>query len=159
MMEADQLITEIARTTGLRLDKADPILAAAVINEALLDRALVKLDRQVKIQADRVTAASTQAVLDAKKEAELLLTGNFKYIIDICIAAIEKTGNASASIDLTEIIIYAGIQANQVNHQTLPVISNIGRVQVQAGKAAPIAGGYPKVFLRFQRKRNTQYQC
>ena len=73
-MEADQLIADIARTTGLRLDKADPILAAAVINEVLLDRALVKLDRQVKIQADRVTAASTQAVLDAKKEAELLLT-------------------------------------------------------------------------------------
>jgi hypothetical protein len=73
-MEADQLIAEIARTTGLRLDKADPILAAAVINEVLLDRALVKLDRQVKIQADRVTAASTQAVADAKREAELLLT-------------------------------------------------------------------------------------
>jgi hypothetical protein len=71
-MEADQLIAEIARTTGLRLDKADPILAAAVINEMLLDRALVKLDRQVKIQADRVTAASTQAVLDAKRGAELL---------------------------------------------------------------------------------------
>ena len=80
MMEADQLITEIARTTGLRLDKADPILAAAVINEALLDRALVKLDRQVKIQADRVTAASTQAVLDAKKEAELLLTDAGEWI-------------------------------------------------------------------------------
>ena len=73
-MEADQVIAEIARTTGLRLDKADPILAAAVINEVLLDRALVKLDRQVKIQADRVTIASTQAVSDAKKEAELLLT-------------------------------------------------------------------------------------
>ena len=73
-MEADQLIAEIARTTGLRLDKSDPILAAAVINDVLLDRALVKLDRQVKIQADRVTAASTQAVLDAKKEAAILLT-------------------------------------------------------------------------------------
>jgi hypothetical protein len=110
-MEADQLIADIARTTGLRLDKADPILvpaiieprvtgnraetaegqlmgwrcpcialhrfwilAAAVINEVLLDQALVKLDRQVKVQADRVTAASTQAVLDAKKEAGALLT-------------------------------------------------------------------------------------
>ena len=72
-MEADQLIADIARTTGLRLDKADPILAAAVINEVLLDQALVKLDRQVKVQADRVTAASTQAVLDAKKEAGALL--------------------------------------------------------------------------------------
>jgi hypothetical protein len=79
-MEPDQLIADIARTTGLQLDKADPILAAAVINEVLLDRALVKLDRQVKVQADRVTAASTQAVLDAKKEAELLLTDAGEWI-------------------------------------------------------------------------------
>ena len=79
-MEADQLIAEIARTTGLRLDKADPILAAAAINEILLDRALVKLDRQVKVQADRVTAASTQAVLDAKREAEALLTEAGEWI-------------------------------------------------------------------------------
>ncbi len=34
----------------------------------------MKLDRQVTIQADRVTAASTQAVADAKREAEALLT-------------------------------------------------------------------------------------
>jgi hypothetical protein len=79
-MELDQLIADIAQTTGLRLDKADPILAAAVINEALLDRALVKLDRQVRVQADRVAAASTQAVLDAKKEAELLLTESGTWI-------------------------------------------------------------------------------
>jgi hypothetical protein len=79
-MEADQVIAEIARTTGLRLDKADPILAAAVINEVVLDQALVRLDRQVRIQADRVTAASTQAVSDAKKEAELLLTDAAEWI-------------------------------------------------------------------------------
>jgi hypothetical protein len=79
-MEADQIIAEIARTTGLRLDKADPILAAAVVNEILLDQALVKLDRQVKVQADRVTAASTQAVLDAKKEAALLITDAGEWI-------------------------------------------------------------------------------
>ena len=73
-MDADQLVAEIARQTGIRLSTADPILAAAVINELLLDKALAKLDRQVQVQADRVTAASTQAVADAKKEAEALLT-------------------------------------------------------------------------------------
>jgi hypothetical protein len=73
-METDQLIADIARQTGLRLDRTDPILAVAIINEVLLDSALVKLDRQVKVQADRVTAASTQAVVDAKREAEALLT-------------------------------------------------------------------------------------
>lgn len=73
-MEADLLIAEVARVTGLRLDRTDPVLAVAVINEVLLDQALVKLDRQVKAEADRVTAASTQAVVDAKKEAETLVT-------------------------------------------------------------------------------------
>lgn len=74
MIERDQLIAEVARATGVRLDGSDPILAAAIIHETLLNEALVKLDRQVTIQADRVTAACTQAVVDAKKEAELLLT-------------------------------------------------------------------------------------
>jgi hypothetical protein len=39
-----------------------------------LDQALAKLDRQVKQQADRVTAASTQAVVDAKAAAEMIVT-------------------------------------------------------------------------------------
>jgi len=98
-MEADQLIADIARTTGLRLDKADPILAAAVINEVLLDRALVKLDRQVKAQADRVTVASTQAVLDAKKEAELLLTEAGEWIE----GRIKAAGEAAAALVLAEL--------------------------------------------------------
>lgn len=98
-MEADQLIADIARTTGLRLDKADPILAAAVINEVLLDRALVKLDRQVKVQADRVTAASTQAVVDAKKEAEALLTEAGEWIE----ARIKAAGETAAGMVLAEL--------------------------------------------------------
>ena len=91
-MEVDQLIAAISRTTGLRLDKSDPILAAAAINDALLDQALVKLDRQVKVQADRVTAASTQAVLDAKKEAEALFTEGGEWFV----ARIKAAGEAAA---------------------------------------------------------------
>ena len=73
-MDREQLIAEIARETGIRLDPTDPILAAAAINEILLDKALAKFDRQVKAQADRMIAASAQTLVDAKKEAELLLT-------------------------------------------------------------------------------------
>ena len=98
-MEADQLIADIARTTGLRLDKADPILAAAVINEVLLDRALVKLDRQVKVQADRVTAAATQAGEDAKREAEALLTEAGEWIQ----ARIKAAGETAAGMVLAEL--------------------------------------------------------
>ena len=98
-MERDQLIAEVARTTGVRLNKADPILAAAVINEVLLDRALVKLDRQVTVQADRITAASTQAVLDAKNEAELLLTDAGAWID----ARMRAAGEAAAALVLAEL--------------------------------------------------------
>lgn len=98
-MEANQLIGEVARTTGVRLDKSDPILAAAVVHEALLNEVLVKLDLQVKIQADRVTAASTQAVVDAKKEAELLLTDTGGWIDERMKAA----GEAAAALMLAEL--------------------------------------------------------
>jgi len=32
MMERDRLIAEIAKETGIRLDRADPLLAAAITN-------------------------------------------------------------------------------------------------------------------------------
>ena len=98
-MEANQLIAEIARTTGVRLDRSDPILAAAVVHEVLLNEALVKLDRQVTIQADRVTAASTQAVVDAKREAALLLTDAGKWIDE----RMKDAGEAATSMLLAEL--------------------------------------------------------
>ena len=98
-MDAKDLITAIARETGVRLSAADPILAVAVINELMLDQALVKLDRQVKVQADRVTAASTQAVVDAKKEAEALLTEAGEWIE----ARITVAGETAAKMVLAEL--------------------------------------------------------
>ena len=98
-MDAKDLIAAIARETGVRLNAADPILAVAVINELMLDQALVKLDRQVKVQADRVTAASTQAVVDAKKEAEALLTEAGEWIE----ARITAAGEAAAKMVLAEL--------------------------------------------------------
>ena len=78
-MDRDQIIAAVARETGVKLSSADPILAAVAINEVLLDQALAKLDRQVKQQADRVTAASTQAVVDAKAAAEMIVTEAGKW--------------------------------------------------------------------------------
>ena len=98
-MERDQLIAEVARATGVRLDRSDPILAAAVVQETLLNEVLVKLDRQVTVQADRVTAASTQAVADAKKEAEALLTETGEWL-DVRIKA---AGEAAAALLLVEV--------------------------------------------------------
>lgn len=98
-MDAKELIAEIARETGARLSATDPILAVALINERMLDQALAKLDRQVKVQADRVTAASTQAVVDAKKEAEALLTEAGEWIE----ARITTAGETAARTVLAEL--------------------------------------------------------
>jgi hypothetical protein len=98
-MDREQLIAEIARETGVRLSPTDPLLAAAVLNELLLDKTLAKLDRQVKAQADRVTAASTQAVVDAKKEAEALLTEAGEWVE----TRIKAAGEAAAAMVLTDL--------------------------------------------------------
>jgi hypothetical protein len=98
-MDREQLIAEIARETGVRLGPTDPLLAAAVLNEILLDKALIKLDRQVKAQADRVTAASTQAVVDAKKEAEALLTEAGEWVEK----RIKTAGEAAAAMVLSDL--------------------------------------------------------
>ena len=98
-MDAKDLIAAIARETGVRLNAADPILAVAVINELMFDQALAKLDRQVKVQADRVTAVSTQAVVDARKEAEALLTEAGEWIE----ARITAAGETAAKMVLAEL--------------------------------------------------------
>jgi hypothetical protein len=98
-MNAEQLVAEIARETGIKLSTADPVLATVAINEILLDKALAKLDRQVKAQADRVTAASTQAVVDAKKEAEVLLTAGGEWAE----ARIKAAGEAAAAVVLADL--------------------------------------------------------
>jgi hypothetical protein len=52
-MDRDRLIAEIAKETGIRLDRADPLLAAATTNRILLDEALAELQRAVRISGIR----------------------------------------------------------------------------------------------------------
>ena len=98
-MDVERLIADVARATGVRLDKTDPLVAVAVLNEHLLDAALVRLDRQVRAQADRVTATSTQTLADAKKEAELLLTEGGVWAE----ARIKAAGEAAAALVLANL--------------------------------------------------------
>ena len=52
-MERDRLIAEITRETGIQLDRADPLLAAATINRVLLDEALAELKGAVRTSGIR----------------------------------------------------------------------------------------------------------
>ncbi len=62
------------RKAGLYVAEGDPVLELAAICEVSLTDTVKIIERVTKQQADRVTAASTQAVVDATKAAELLLT-------------------------------------------------------------------------------------
>ena len=73
-MERDRLIAEIAKETGIRLDSADPLLAAATTNRILLDEALAELQRAVRSSRDQVSAACLQQIEAAKTAAATLIT-------------------------------------------------------------------------------------
>jgi hypothetical protein len=73
-MERDRLIAEIAKETGIRIDPADPLLAAAVINRILLDEALSELQRALRTSEDQVSAACVQQIEAAKAAAAALIT-------------------------------------------------------------------------------------
>lgn len=98
-MNAEQLIAMVARQTGVRLSSADPVLAVVAINDVMLDQTLAKLDRQVKVQADRVTAASNQTVIDAEKKAEALLTEAGEWAE----GRIKAAGEAAAGLVLAKL--------------------------------------------------------
>ena len=68
-MDRARLIADIARETGVRLEDADPILVAAVINERLLDAALDDLRKLVRGAADQLSAAGVQNEASAKQVA------------------------------------------------------------------------------------------
>src|SRR5260370_8848673 len=100
-MDLEQLIAEVNRITGVRLTTTEPILGAGIINEILLDKALAKFDRQVKAQVDRVTVASAQGVVDAKKEAEALLSDATDWV-EARFKAASDTAAASVLVTLRQ---------------------------------------------------------
>jgi ribosomal protein L12E/L44/L45/RPP1/RPP2 len=100
-MDKEQLIAEVVRQTGIRLEPTDPVIALGAINGILLDEALVKSDRHVKAQADRITAASAQAVSDAKKEAEALLSEGGEWA-EARIKAVCETAGAEVLANLRQ---------------------------------------------------------
>ena len=98
-MDRAELLAAVSRATGVRLDPADPVLAAAAINEILLDQALAKFDRQTKANTDRMVATSTQMLVDAKKEAEALLTEGSVWAE----GRIKAAGESAAAVVLADL--------------------------------------------------------
>lgn len=81
-MDKARLIADIARETGIRLEQSDPILAAAVINERLLDAALDDLRKLVAAAADHLSAAGVQNEASAKRAAADIITKAADWLED-----------------------------------------------------------------------------
>ncbi len=90
-MDRDLLIATVRKETGIKLDRADPVLATAVINDALLDHALAKLDASMRAMADRQSATaaaateqqaevSKQHLEDAKTAAAVLVNSSAEWV-------------------------------------------------------------------------------
>lgn len=67
-------LREGLRKEGLYVAEGDPVLELVAICEVALADTVKTIERLTKQQTDRITAASTQAVVDAKRAAELLIT-------------------------------------------------------------------------------------
>lgn len=72
-MDKNRLIADIARETGVQIDASDPILAAAVVNERLLDASLADLRDLVKGAADQLSAVGMQNEASAKRVASEII--------------------------------------------------------------------------------------
>ena len=68
-MGQDQLIALVRKQTGIKLSAADPVLAAAAINEVLLEDALAKLDQAMKAAASEAAKAANHNEASAKQAA------------------------------------------------------------------------------------------
>ena len=68
-MEPDQVIAAVRKETGIKLNAADPVLAAAAINGVLLDAALTKLGHSIEAALGKFAALNSQNEAAAKRAA------------------------------------------------------------------------------------------
>lgn len=74
MIDREELVAELAKAHGIRIDPDDPVLTAAFLNRRLLDEAIARFEAAVRTSADRLTEATVQQVNGAQETAALLVT-------------------------------------------------------------------------------------
>lgn len=79
-MDRDRLIADVHRETGIQLDEADPLLAAAVINERMLDASLADLRKLIKGAAEQLGAVGVANEVAAKRLASEVVNSAAKYL-------------------------------------------------------------------------------
>lgn len=79
-MDKTRLIADIHKETGIRIDEADPLMAAAVINERLLDATLADLRKLVKGAAEQFAAVGVANETAAKRLASEVVNSAADYL-------------------------------------------------------------------------------
>jgi CHASE3 domain sensor protein len=94
MIDREQLVTELAKVHGIRIDADDPVLVSAILNQRLLDDAISRLETAVRASADRMTTAAVQQVDGAKEIAAVLVTRAGEWSAERLRTAADEMGNA-----------------------------------------------------------------
>ncbi len=94
MIDREQLVADLAKVHGIRLDADDPVLVAALLNQRLLDEAIARLELAVRVSADRVTAAAAQQVDGAKDIAASFVTRAGEWSAERLRTAADEAGRA-----------------------------------------------------------------
>jgi Transcriptional activator TraM len=94
MIDREQLVADLAKVHGVRLNADDPVLVAALLNERLLDAAIARLDTTVRASADRITTAAAQQVDGAKKIAATFVTQAGEWSAERLRTAADEAGSA-----------------------------------------------------------------
>ena len=92
MIDREQLAADLARIHGVRLDADDPVLVSALLNQRLLDEAIVRLEAAVRASGDRITAAATQRMDGAREIAAAFVTRAGEWSAERLRAAADEAG-------------------------------------------------------------------
>jgi CHASE3 domain sensor protein len=93
MIDREQLVSDLAKVHGIRIDADDPVLVSALLNQRLLDDAISRLETAVRGSADRMTAAAAQQVDGAKEIATTLVTRAGEWSAERLRTAADEMGN------------------------------------------------------------------
>jgi hypothetical protein len=94
MIDREQLVADLAKAHGIRVDPDDPILIAALLNRRILDESMTALESAVRVSADRITVASLQHLDAARQSASVLITEAGEWSAARLKAAGDEAANA-----------------------------------------------------------------
>lgn len=80
-MDVKQVVAQVKKETGIKLDELDPVLAVAAINDVLLDDALAKMDHSIQMAVSRFESAARRSEDAAKTAASQVINSAADWLV------------------------------------------------------------------------------